>query len=155
MWSQQNRGDFTPKTHGLVRISHKEKVLCEFRTRGRCCANFAQGEGVVRISHKLKVLCEFRTSLEQLSFEGHIFLISAPNHTRFEELDSWLPKLWNGIYHVEDGLQELLQKCEGRLQLLSLFSSFCLFFLFASLLYLACLNDPKSCQNTKTSHKYD
>ena len=32
---------------------------------------------------------------------------------------------------------------------------FPLFFLFASLLYLACLNDPKSCQNTKTSHKYD
>ena len=25
-------------------------------------ANFAQGEGVVRISHKLKVLCEFHTS---------------------------------------------------------------------------------------------
>ena len=32
---------------------------------------------------------------------------------------------------------------------------FPLFFLFASLIYLACLNDPKSCQNTKTSHKYD
>ena len=32
---------------------------------------------------------------------------------------------------------------------------FPLFFLFASLLYLACLNDPKSFQNTKTSHKYD
>ena len=32
---------------------------------------------------------------------------------------------------------------------------FPLFFLFASLLYLACLNDPKSYQNTKTSHKYD
>ena len=36
-----------------------------------------------------------------------------------------------------------------------LFSSLCLLFLFASLLCLACLNDPKSCQNTKTSHKYD
>ena len=32
---------------------------------------------------------------------------------------------------------------------------FPLFFLFASLPYLACLNDPKSYQNTKTSHKYD
>ena len=42
MWSRQNRGDFTPKTHGLVRISHKEKVLCEFRTSWRCCANFTQ-----------------------------------------------------------------------------------------------------------------
>ncbi|RVW30316.1 Retrovirus-related Pol polyprotein from transposon opus [Vitis vinifera] len=45
------------------------------------CANFAQAEGVVRISHKLKVLCEFRTSLEQLSSEA-IFLISAPNRTK-------------------------------------------------------------------------
>ena len=45
-------------------------------------------QGVVRISHNLKVLCEFRTSLEQLSSKGHIFLISAPNHTRFEALDS-------------------------------------------------------------------
>ena len=32
---------------------------------------------------------------------------------------------------------------------------FPLFFLFASLLYLTCFNDPKSCQNTKNSHKYD
>ncbi|RVW20787.1 hypothetical protein CK203_108305 [Vitis vinifera] len=48
----------------------------------RCCASFAQA------SHNLKVLCEFRTSLEQLSSEGHIFLISAPNCTRFEVLDS-------------------------------------------------------------------
>ena len=56
---------------------HTTHGLCEF---GRCCANFAQA------SHKLKVLCEFRTSLEQLSFEGHIFLISAPNRTRFEEI---------------------------------------------------------------------
>ena len=45
-------------------------------------------EGVVRISHNLEVLCEFRTSLEQLSSEGHIFLISAPNRTLFEALDS-------------------------------------------------------------------
>ena len=37
---------------------------------------------------KFKVLCEFRTSLEQLSSKGHIFLISAPNHTQFEVLDS-------------------------------------------------------------------
>ena len=45
------------------------KVLCEFRTT----------QGVVR---------NFRTSLEQLDSEGHIFLISAPNCTRFEALDS-------------------------------------------------------------------
>ena len=48
------------------------RILCEFHT------SFAQ----------LKVLCEFRTSLEQLSSEGHIFLISAPNCTRFEALNS-------------------------------------------------------------------
>ena len=52
-----------------IRTTHG---LCEF---GRCCANF-------------KVLCEFRTILEQLSSEGHIFLISAPNHALFEVLDS-------------------------------------------------------------------
>ena len=39
----------------------------------------------------------FRTSLEQLSSKGHIFLISAPNRTRFKALDSWLLELWNGI----------------------------------------------------------
>ena len=58
MWSRQNIGDFAPRM------------------------------GWCEISHKGKVLCEFRTSLEQLSSEGHIFLISSPNHTWFEELDS-------------------------------------------------------------------
>ena len=46
--------------------------------------SFAQGlhnQGVVRVSHKV------RTSLEQLSSEGHIFLISAPNRTRFVKRD--------------------------------------------------------------------
>ena len=82
-------------THGLceccasvVQVLHKLRtsiVLCE------CCASFAQAShkhSVVRVSHKLKVLYEFRTTLEQLSSEGHIFFISAPNHTRFEVLDS-------------------------------------------------------------------
>ena len=80
MWSRRNRGDFTPR----MGCCAKFKVLCEFHTTWRCCANF-------------KVLCEFRTSLEQLSSEGHIFLISAPNRTWFEALDSWLPEIWNGI----------------------------------------------------------
>ena len=53
----------------------------------------------------------------------------------------------------KNGLREVLQKCERRLQLLS--SDFFTLLLFASLLCLACLNDPKGCQNTKTSHKYD
>ena len=47
----------------------------DFAPRMGCCAKF-------------KVLCEFRTNLEQLSSEGHIFLISDPNRTRFEFLDS-------------------------------------------------------------------
>ena len=35
-------------------ISHQRRMgWCEFRTRRKCCANFAQAEGVVRISHKL------------------------------------------------------------------------------------------------------
>ena len=60
-----------------------------FRTKDAWAgANFAQGEGVVRISHKLGLLCEIRTCLVQLSSEGHIFLISAPNHTRFKVLDA-------------------------------------------------------------------
>ena len=60
----------------------KEKISCGVsRNRGKfaprmSCANL---EGVVR---------NFRTSLEQLSSKGHIFLISAPNRTRFEALDS-------------------------------------------------------------------
>ena len=61
VWSLQNRGDFAPRMG-----------WCEI---GRCCVNF-------------KVLYEFRTSLEQLSFEGHIFLISASNRIRFKALDS-------------------------------------------------------------------
>ena len=71
VWSRQNRGDFEPRM-GWCENFAQGNVLCEFRTS----------------SHKLKVLREFRTSLEQLSSEGHIFLISAPNNTRFEVLDS-------------------------------------------------------------------
>ena len=39
---------------------------------------YANFEGVMRISH----------NLEQLAYECHIFLISAPNSTWFEALDS-------------------------------------------------------------------
>ena len=69
MWSRHNRGDFAPKTHELVQNSHMLGLLCEIRTCMVGCAKFA-------------------LSLMQLSSEGHIFLISAPNHTRFEALDS-------------------------------------------------------------------
>ena len=72
----------------------KEKISCgvdkieEISHHAWVGAKFAQGEGVVRISHKLGLLCEICTCLVQLSSEGHIFLISAPNRTRFEALDS-------------------------------------------------------------------
>ena len=90
-------------------------------------------EGVMRISHNTLCYAKFSHNLEQLASEDHIFLISTPNHVRFEALDSWLPEIWNGIYHVKNGLREVLQKCKRRLQLLSsdfftLFSSSPLFF---------------------------
>ena len=57
---------------GVVRteeISHQSRMgWCEIRT----CLGW----------------CEIRTYLMQLSSEGHIFLILAPNHTQFEALDS-------------------------------------------------------------------
>ena len=67
-----------------TKISKRKYLVWSRRNRGKfasrmSCANL---EGVVR------VLCEFRTSLEQFSSEGHIFLVSAPNRTRFKALDS-------------------------------------------------------------------
>ena len=73
-------------------------------------------------------------SLIQLSSEGPIFLISAPNRKWFESLDSWLSELWNGIYNVENGLQKVLQKYDERLQLCPLFSSLCFPLLHCSFL---------------------
>ena len=130
MWSRWNRGDFAPKTHGLVQNLHMLGWLCEIRTCMGCCVKFAHAWAAVRNSHMHGWLCEIRTCMVQLSFKGHIFLISAQNHTRFEALDSWLPEIWNGISNVENGLRKVLQKCKGRLQLLS----FIFFTLFSSLL---------------------
>ena len=52
-----------------------------------------QKQGKIRtmqggVRNGVRIVCEFCTPLEQLSSEGHIFLISAPNRTRFEALDS-------------------------------------------------------------------
>ena len=47
--------------------------------------NFRTPEGGVRVSHTIRTPF---AHLEQLSSKGHIFLISAPNRTRFEALDS-------------------------------------------------------------------
>ena len=63
-----------------TKISKRKYLVWSRRNREKFaprmgCANL---EGVVR---------NFRTPLQQLSSEGHIFLILAPNHTRFEALD--------------------------------------------------------------------
>ena len=74
--------DYKEKNGNLYKNIQKKRSRVESAETGenshhaRGCANL---EGVVR---------KFRTPLEQLSSEGHIFLISAPNHTRFEALDS-------------------------------------------------------------------
>ena len=75
MWSRQNRGDFAPKTHGLVRISHKGKVLCEIRTSLGCCAKFAHAwcsclPKVISSSFQLQMVHGLkRWILDFLSFE--------------------------------------------------------------------------------------
>ena len=53
-------------------------------------ANFAQQPKQVRISHHEENLLAkwYSHGLMQVSSEGHIFLISAPNRTRFKALDS-------------------------------------------------------------------
>ena len=48
---------------------------------------YANFEGVMRNSHNTLCRAKFSHNLEQLASEGHIFLISAPNRTRFEALD--------------------------------------------------------------------
>ena len=65
-------------------ISHQRRMgWCEICTCMVGCAKFAHAWAVVQNSHLLGLL----------SSEGHIFLILAPNRTRFEELDSWFPGL--------------------------------------------------------------
>ena len=63
-WSRRNRGKFAPRM------------------------GYANFEGVMRISHNTLWNAKFSHNLEQLASEGHIFLISTPNHARFEALDS-------------------------------------------------------------------
>ena len=125
MWSWQKQRRIRT-THGLVQISHKE----------RCCANFAQAYSsclpkAISSSFQLQIIHSLkRWILDFLSFE----MVYSMQKMDFEKCSK--------------SAKEDCSYCP-------LFSSFCLFFLFASLIYLACLNDPKSCQNTKTSHKYD
>ena len=161
-WSRRNRGKFAP----CMGCANFVRVLCEFRT------SFAQAEGVVQ------VLCKFRTSFAQA--EGVVRLSRCcANFT--QAWSSCLPKAISSSFQLQivHGLKRwildflnfemvyIMQKMDfgkcsksakEECSCCPLFSSFSLCFsliLFASLLFLACLNDPKSYQNTKTSHKYD
>ena len=136
MWSRQNRGDFAPKLHEqyMVRNSHLH--------------------GLVRNSHLVWAGAKFALSLMQLSSEGHIFLILAPkSYTVWSVgfLTSWDLKWYISCRKWTSGSAPKVWRKTEAAVLCFLHSVF----LSASLLYLACLNEPKSCQNTKTSHKYD
>ena len=161
-------------THGLceccasvVRVLHKvrtTKVLC------KCCANFAQGsnnQGVVR------VLCEFRTRFAQprccakISHKPGAVVFRRPYLPYFSSksytvwsvgfLTSWALKWYIACRKWTSGsAPKVRNKTAAAVLFASLhFACFSSLLFFASLLYLACLNDPKGCQNTKTSHKYD
>ena len=118
----------------------------------------SQHAWVMRI---LKVLCEFRITpcgMRNFRMTWSSFLPKAISSSFqlqiVHGLKRWIFDFQSfEMEHVKNGLREVLQKCERRLQLLS-FDFFTLLHV-ASLLCLTCLNDPKSCQNIKTSHKYD
>ena len=134
MWSRQNRGDFAPKTHGLVRNLHMHGWLCEIRTCLGCCAKFALAWAVV-----------FR--------RPYLPHFSSKSYTvwRVGFLVSWALKWYIACRKWNSESAPKVRRKTAATVLCSLHSVF----LFASLLYLACLIDPKSFQNTKTSHKYD
>ena len=124
-WSRRNRGKFT------LRMG---------------CANL---EGVVRVSHKLGAIVFRMPYLPYFSSKSYTvwsirFLTSWDlkwyiSHRKWTSRSA--PKVWRKF---ADAVLYFLH-----------FACFSYLLLFASLLCLACLNDPKSCQNTKTSHKYD
>ena len=143
--------------------SHHAWVVRILKVLYECCASFAQA------SHKLKVLCEFRTSFAQA--EGVVRISHKPGAVVFRRL--YLPHFSSKSYTVWSVgfLTSWSLKCYIACRKWTLRSApkvpkktaaAVLYFppcfsllLFAFLLWMACLNDPKSCQNTKTSHKYD
>ena len=144
MWSRQNRGDFTPKMHGLVRNSHMLGWLCVSRTCMGCCAKFALAWAVVWNSHLLGAVVFRRPYLPHFSSKSYtVWSVGF--------LTSWALKWYIVCRKWTSKSRPKVRRKTAAVVLCFLHSVF----LFASLLYLACLNDPKSCQNTKTSHKYD
>ena len=122
---------------------------CEF---GRCCANFAQPGGVVRISRCCVNFAQAWSSClpKAISSSFQLQIIHRLKHWILNFLS------FEMVYSIEKmDFGKCSKSAKEHCSCCPLFSSLCLLFLFASLLYLACLNDPRSCQNTKTSHKYD
>ena len=129
------------------------RMVCEFRTpfaQLRGCASFAHhshGWGGVRVSHKPGAVVFRRPYLPHFSSKSYtVWSVGF--------LTYWALKWYIACRKMD------FRKCSKSAKEYCIycplcFSSLCLLFLFASLLYLACLNDPKGCQNTKTSHKYD
>ena len=128
----------------VVRNSHMHGLLCEIRTCMGCCAKFAHAWLVVRNSHMYGAVVFQRPYLPHFSSKSYTvwsvgFLTS-----------------WDLKWYIEcrKWTSESAPKVQRKTAAAVLYFLHFVF-LFASLLYLACLNDPKSCQNTKTSHKYD
>ena len=90
--------DYKEKNGNLYKNIQKKRSRVESAETGenshhaRGVRNFRTPEEGVRTSHTIRTakrgVCEILAHLEQLSSEGHIFLVSAPNHARFEALDS-------------------------------------------------------------------
>ena len=148
------RGETEENSHHTWAV----RMLCE------CCASFAQpshNQGVVR------VLCEFRTRFAQprccakishksgavVFRRSYLPHFSSKSYTVWSVgfLTSWYLKWYIACRKWTSGSAPKVWRKTAAAVLYSLHSVF----LFASLLYLACLNDPKICQYTQTSHKYD
>ena len=120
------------------------KVLCEFRTtlaqHKVLCENFAQAWS--------SCLPKARSSSFQLQIV-HGLKRWILDFLRFEMVYIACRKWTSG------SAPKVRKKTAVAVLFASLhFACFSSLLLFASLLYLACLNDPKGCQNTKTIHKY-
>ena len=134
----RNRGKFAPR----MGCANVVRVLCEFRT------SFAQAEGVVRISRCCANFAQAWSSCltKAISSSFQLQIVHG--------LKRWILTSWDLKWYIEcrkwtsGSAPKVRRKTEATVLCF-------LHFLFASLLCLACLNDPKSCQNTKTSHKYD
>ena len=126
-------------------ISHQRRMgWCEIRTCMAGGAKFALAWAAVRNSHLLDAVVYRRPYLPHFSSKSYtVWSVGF--------LTSWALKWYIACRKWTSGSTPKVRR--NTIAVVLYFLHFV--FLFASLLYLACLNDPKSCQNTKTSHKYD